>query len=338
MKYSLRVSIAFFTLLCIYSIPQNVSAEIKIYTHTVKQSYGGSMSLENARIVAIARAKREVLEEAGTYLETNLVVKDHKVEKDDIIALSAGILKTKIISEKRNVSGATSEIIIKARVEVDTSILDKSVKAHLQNRTLLLKYKEIKNHEKKLLARVNELENKNEILRILPQRENEKERLKNQFREITQSLNASDLTEKALALWEDGKWQHSDTVLKYLTQAIRLNPEYMYAYDYRGALWSEKGNYDKAISDFSKAIELAPRYPTPYFGRGLAWDNKGNYDRAISDYNKAIELNPKVGELDPIFAIAYFNRGVAWGHKGNYDSAISDYNKALQINPKDTSP
>jgi len=29
-----------------------------------------------------------------------------------------------------------------------------------------------------------------------------------------------------------------------------------------------------------------------YYNRGNTWYEKGDYDRAISDYNKAIELNP----------------------------------------------
>jgi hypothetical protein len=31
------------------------------------------------------------------------------------------------------------------------------------------------------------------------------------------------------------------------------------------------------------------------FHRGLAWTDKGDYDRAIADYSAAIRLNPKKG-------------------------------------------
>jgi len=44
-------------------------AEVKTFTHTVKQPFGGSQSPDDARIAAMAKAKREVLEKAGTYLE-----------------------------------------------------------------------------------------------------------------------------------------------------------------------------------------------------------------------------------------------------------------------------
>ena len=94
----------------------------------------------------------------------------------------------------------------------------------------------------------------------------------------------------------------------------------------------DKGQYDKAISDFTKAIEINPSAEA-YYRRGVAYDypaGHGNlrgeayldpksaeaYDRsmdayfgkAISDFNKAIELNPKYAE-------AYYRRGVAYNNK-----------------------
>jgi len=52
---------ALFLLLVFILIPCISHAEIKTYIHTVKQSFGGSQSPDDARIGAIAKAKREVL-------------------------------------------------------------------------------------------------------------------------------------------------------------------------------------------------------------------------------------------------------------------------------------
>ena len=41
-------------------------AEVETVTRTVRQPFGGSQSPDDARIAAIARAKREALEMAGT--------------------------------------------------------------------------------------------------------------------------------------------------------------------------------------------------------------------------------------------------------------------------------
>ena len=67
-------------------LPSAVLGEVKTITHTVRQPFGGSQSPDDARIAVVARAKREVLEMAGTYVQTLTVVKDSRVEKDEILA------------------------------------------------------------------------------------------------------------------------------------------------------------------------------------------------------------------------------------------------------------
>ncbi|MBU4388317.1 MAG: tetratricopeptide repeat protein, partial [Proteobacteria bacterium] len=324
---------ALFLLLVFILSPGISNAEIKTYIHTVKQSFGGSQSPDDARVGAIAKAKREVLEKAGTYLESLTIVRESVVEKDEIIALAAGVLKAEIVSQKNFATEDTFGIVVKAKVDVDTSILEERIKKLLQDRSLLEKYKENQKHKKELLARIKELERENQRLKTLAPKEQKqkKEILKNQFREATQGLTAFELMNKVLAFWENGKYTDPDKAIGYLNKAISLDSNYADAYNNRGLAWADKGNYDRAMSDYNKAIELNPRDAMPYNNRGLAWRNKGNYDRAMSDYNKAIELNPE-------YAAAYNNRGSTWVHKGNYDRAMSDYNKAIELNPRDAMP
>lgn len=94
----------------------------------------------------------------------------------------------------------------------------------------------------------------------------------------------------------------------------------------QGTVFHEKGQYDKAIAQYTKAIELNADNAMAYYNRGLAYLNKGQYDKAVSDYNKVIELNPKDSE-------ARYNRGLAYLSKGWHKAAVSDYDKALEINP-----
>ena len=35
-----------------------------------------------------------------------------------------------------------------------------------------------------------------------------------------------------------------------------------------------------------------PKYALAYTNRGLAYESKGEYDRAIADFSKALEINP----------------------------------------------
>jgi len=326
MKYRL-IFIGF--VICLLSPSSYSLAEIKTYTYTVKQPIFGSQSPDDARIAAIAKAKREVLEMSGTYLETMTIVKDHEVEKDKILALAAAVLKTEIVSQKNYADEDGFGIILQAKVDVDTSILDERVEKLLQDRPLLDKYNRAQEHEKELLARIKELENENQNLKNLsPEKQaQKKEALKGQFKAASLGLTASELNQKALALWKEGKFSEPDRALDFLNTAIHLDSNFDIAYINRGNAWRDKGDYDRAISDFNKAIELNPRFDLAYNNRGTARYDNGNYDQAISDFNKAIELNPKL-------ALPYYNRGLVWVSKTNYDRAISDFNKAIELNPR----
>jgi len=103
-----------------------------------------------------------------------------------------------------------------------------------------------------------------------------------------------------------------------------------------GLVHASKGNYDRAIAEFTQSIKINPNYADAYNNRGLAYYNKGNkddYDKAIADYTQAIKINSN-------YADAYFNRGslyqvLGWelGEIGYYDRAIADYTQVIKLNP-----
>jgi tetratricopeptide (TPR) repeat protein len=90
----------------------------------------------------------------------------------------------------------------------------------------------------------------------------------------------------------------------------------------RGAAWSRKADYDRAIGDLDMAIKIEPREPRAYFSRANAFGSKGDDDRALADLNRAIEIAPS-------FAPAYAARGFILARKGELDRA----NYAMKLNP-----
>ena len=237
-------------LLVLILIPCISYAKVKIFTHTVNQPFGGSQSPDDARIAAMTKAKREVLEKAGTYLETLTVIKNHEVKKDEILALAAAVLKAEIVSQKNYAKDKVFGIVIKAKVKVDTSILDERIKKLLQDSSLLGKYKDNEKREKELLTRIKELERENQKLKSLPQKEQKQKRktIKKQVKITTQGLTASELNDKALALWKGGQFTDPDRAIAYLSKAIRLDSKYAKAYINRGSAWYNKGNYKRSFN------------------------------------------------------------------------------------------
>ena len=116
---------------------------------------------DDARISAVAKAKREALEMAGTYIESLTVVKNSQVDKDEILALAAGVLKAEVVSQENYHTKDAFGIEVVVKVVVDTSVLEERVKKLLQDKTHLTQLKDTQKREKELLQRVAQLEEEN---------------------------------------------------------------------------------------------------------------------------------------------------------------------------------
>ena len=105
-------------------------------------------------------------------------------------------------------------------------------------------------------------------------------------------------------------------------EALRLDPKDAHAYNDLGVSWLRKGQFDKAIADYSQGAGRRSRLCQGVQYRGFARGVKGEYDGALADVNEALRLNHRL-------AGAYNNRGLAWHMKGEYDKAIADFSESL---------
>jgi tetratricopeptide (TPR) repeat protein len=110
------------------------------------------------------------------------------------------------------------------------------------------------------------------------------------------------------------------------SKLIQMDPQDKIAHMNRGIVFGEQGNLQLAFYDFNKAIELDPHFAEAYINRGVAYNKQGNQQLAIDDYNKAIELDPHI-------AVAYNNRGNAYNNQGDTQHAIDDFSKAIELDP-----
>ena len=220
-------------------LPVSAHGEIQTITHTVKQSFGGSQSPDDARISAVAKAKREALEMAGTYIESLTVVKNYQVDKDEILALAAGVLKAEVVSQENYHTKDAFGIDVVVKVVVDTSVLDERVKKLLQDKTHLTQIKDTQKREKELLLRVAKLEEEN---RKLTAKNQSTQKLKKEFQQAAQGLTAVDWFYKSEALWDGEKCTDPKKAIEYLNNAIKLQRDFAFAYGNRGLLTSTCAN------------------------------------------------------------------------------------------------
>src|SRR5262249_49939205 len=76
-------------------------------------------------------------------------------------------------------------------------------------------------------------------------------------------------------------------------EAIRINPNYVFAYNNRGFAQFAKGQYDGAIADYTEAIRLDQQRAISYRNRGIAHLYSGSRANALADLNAAARLMPK---------------------------------------------
>ncbi len=300
----------------------------KAFTHVVNQPFAGSQSPDDAKIAAVAKGKTEVLEKAGTYLESLTVVEDFTLTKDQSIALASGILNVDILSQKNYATDEGFGLILELKVDVDNSIMNNRVKQIQEDRTLIDKYSELKKREKELLERIEKLEKQSKDLAKMPSagKQEKKNKLRNDLDEAIQAIPAVEWNKKAIALWEKGKYNDPEKAMEYLSESIRIDAYNPVSYNNRGVAYYNLGRRQPAIDDFNHALLLDNNYADAYNNRGVAYFEMHQYHQAINDYNEVIRLTPQ--RVD-----AFLNRAAANKNLWQYQRFLEDLQNALLIDP-----
>ena len=162
--------------------------EIRTFEKEVEEIVGRNQSQEQVEAFALQKAKRLAVEEAGTYISSLTVVKNYQLERDEITALASGVVKTIIVGVPAvSIKKGVVHVRVKARIQVDTSVLDQQIEQIMKEKGTLKKLEEERRKVKHLEDRLTSLKS-TELKRLgdinrqafALEREREKQRL---FRE-----------------------------------------------------------------------------------------------------------------------------------------------------------
>lgn len=290
-------------------------AETKTFIKEYTYQASDEDSKNSSRIIALREVKRLLLEELGTYLESITEVKNFKLTKDQITSLTAGIVKTEIISEKWD--GHT--YWIKTRIVADENDVIKSIDSLRKDRD---KSRELEDTRKRTDALLEENKKLREELALA--KGNARQQIQQRYDKSIKELSAFEWLESGYKNHMQGDF--AAAVADY-SRAIELNPRFDLAYNNRGISYHMQGQYSEALTEYHKAIELNPRYADAYNNRGITYHVLGRYNEALVEYNTAIKLNPK-------YADAYLNRGMTYHALGRYHEALVEYNRSIELNPR----
>lgn len=83
---------------------------------------------------------------------------------------------------------------------------------------------------------------------------------------------------------------HLEEAISEYDEAIRLNPEYAYAYYNRGTAYYYLGQLERGIQDYDEAIRLNPEDALAYANRAQVYTLLNRDTEVEKDINRAIEL------------------------------------------------
>ena len=140
-------------------------------------------------------------------------------------------------------------------------------------------------------------------------------------------LKQSELVEYYLMrawAWTD-QGEHNQAIQDF-SKALEYDPYNTEARKGRGWASAQMEDFEPAIDDFSRAITVKPEDFEAYEGRAWCLEKQGKYDPALENYNSALELNPNSAD-------AYEGRGWVWSAKQDHEKAIADFTRAIEIKP-----
>lgn len=258
-------------ILCFLALLFAMPAAALPLTLTRDYSYraGDADSKLTSRSIALEQVKRLLLEELGTYLISNTIVRDAQLTKDEIVTYTAGAVVTVILEEKWD----GVDYYLKVRLTADPDDVARSLSA-------------IRNDQERAAELEQVRKQANDALREI-------ELLKKELADAKTAAAASpDRTTELLRRYKEKTGELA--AKEYLEQGI--------------SLLSEK-KYDRAVEAYSRAIVLAPGWDRPYAGRGAVYLRMNDYIRSENDLRQAVKLNPQNTFAVSLHGVSLFQQG-----------------------------
>lgn len=254
------------------------ASQAKTVTFEEKYTYDASEadSKLTCRAISLLQVKRLLLEKLGTYIETKTEVANYEITKDEIAALSAGIIKTEILEEKWD--GKIYSLT--AKINADPDSVAKAIKEMKEGGKGEEQINKLENVNEKYIEQINVL--KEELARI----QNNLININRDFKSSSEIISSWESYENGLQLLREGKYKEA---ISAFDKAIEHNPKYMHFF-HRGRAYMKLRQYRNAINDFNTVINLNQSIKNAYFYRGIAFRKIGKKKKGMGDIKKAANL------------------------------------------------
>lgn len=119
-------------------------------------------------------------------------------------------------------------------------------------------------------------------------------------------------------------------------RALELNQEWgdrspALAYQHRGLLYLQAGDYDQAIADFNQILAQNPDHSLALTYRCRGELGLGQTETALASCDRALELDRQWGDTSP--ALAWYHRGLVLTQLERPTDALAAYDQAIALEP-----
>ncbi|MCC5944207.1 MAG: tetratricopeptide repeat protein [Bernardetiaceae bacterium] len=122
--------------------------------------------------------------------------------------------------------------------------------------------------------------------------------------------------------------ENYEAALAVLNEAIKKNKREPDAYNMRGVVFFEQGDFAQAKDDFARAVKLNDKNYKYLYNLANAKRASGDLKGALADYDIALERNPDISEV-------YLNRGITLFELNRDKEAVLDLNQSINLNAAD---
>jgi Flp pilus assembly protein TadD len=80
--------------------------------------------------------------------------------------------------------------------------------------------------------------------------------------------------------------------MAHYSEAVRIKPDFLEAYNNLGIALASQGRIDEAITQYTDALRIKPDFLEARLNLGIALARQGRVDEAIRQYSVALRIKP----------------------------------------------
>lgn len=258
-------------------MPGSVRAEMMVFEEQYRYDAGEADSKLSCRAISLLQVKQLLLERLGTYIESTTKVVDMQLSRDEVTSLSAGIVKTEILSE--NWDGKTYTLT--ARIQTDPEEVVRLLNGIVGGGK--------KQEEMARLDQVNQ-----DGLEKINQLKSQMESIQNDLLAVNRDYQKASRMVEAWGAFEKGQEQMRNAefaaAVESFSRALEVKPS-SDNYLQRAIAYRKTNKFTLALADLDKVIKINPKIGEAYFQRGVILLDSGEKQEGIAEIRKAAGMD-----------------------------------------------